>query len=252
MKVLGIIPARYDSSRLEGKPLLDIAGKSMIRRVYEQAVKSNYLSNYIIATDDQRIAEECEKHKMNYTLTSNTHSNGTERCGEVISILKESYDIIVNIQGDEPFISANSIDELVQIFINKPQAQIGTLMKKIENIDYLSNPSIIKLVADSKGKAHYFSRSPIPYMRDIPLEKWLENETYYKHIGMYAYRAEVLKKLVLLTETRLERIEKLEQLRWLENDYEIYVAETNYESKSIDTIEDYNYILENLSKYTNE
>jgi 3-deoxy-manno-octulosonate cytidylyltransferase (CMP-KDO synthetase) len=252
LTILGVIPARYASTRLEGKPLLDIAGKSMIRRVYEQAKKANTLTDVLVATDDQRIADECERFDMKYQLTSPNHINGTERCGEVISLLNEKYDLVVNIQGDEPFISPECIEQLVSIFKNNPKAEIGTLIKKIDDVNYLYNSSIIKVVQNSEGKAHYFSRSAIPFQRVVSIDKWLESETYFKHIGMYGYRTEILKKIVLLKESRLERIEKLEQLRWLENGYEIYVAETKYESKSVDTIEDYNYILENISKYIHE
>lgn len=251
MKVLGIIPARYASTRLEGKPLLNIDGKSMIQRVYEQAKKANSLSEVIIATDDDRIAAECIQHKMKYILTANTHINGTERCGEVISKINEDFDIIVNIQGDEPFIAPDSIDEVVELFIKNPLVEIGTLIKKIDNITYLYNPSIIKVVIATNGKALYFSRSPIPFQRDLELKNWLKNQTYFKHIGMYAYRSKVLQQIIMLKESNLESIEKLEQLRWLENGYNIYVAETNHESKSIDTIEDYNYILKNISTYIN-
>jgi 3-deoxy-manno-octulosonate cytidylyltransferase (CMP-KDO synthetase) len=252
LKVLCIIPARYASTRLEGKPLLDIAGMSMIRRVYEQARKASSLNQVIVATDDQRIADECEKYKIHYMMTSSTHINGTERCGEVISKLNESYDVIVNIQGDEPFIHPESIDELVSIFTKQPKAEIGTLMKKIESTDDLISPSIIKVVRSITGKALYFSRNSIPFQRDNPIESWLQNETYFKHIGMYAYRTDVLKKIIKLEESKLESIEKLEQLRWLENGYSIHLAETKYESKSVDTIEDYNYILNNISKFTHE
>jgi 3-deoxy-manno-octulosonate cytidylyltransferase (CMP-KDO synthetase) len=252
LKILGIIPARYASTRLEGKPLLEIAGKTMIRRVYEQALKCKSLTEVIIATDDQRIIDECKLFDLKFCLTSTIHTNGTERCGEVLSMVQECYDIVVNIQGDEPFIHPESIDEIISIFSINSQAEIGTLIKKIDTIDYLSNPSIIKVVQNTEGKALYFSRSTIPFQRDMPTENWLKHEIYFKHIGMYAYRTEVLKKIIFLKESRLERIEKLEQLRWLENGYQIYVSETKHESKSIDTIEDYNYIIENISKYTYE
>lgn len=252
MKALGIIPARYASTRLEGKPLLNIAGKTMIQRVYEQAKKSKKLSQIIVATDDERIVRECELKKIPFILTSTSHLNGTERCGEVVENLNEEFDIIVNIQGDEPFVSSESIDEVIDIFLKNKYADIGTLIKKIEDINYLSNPNIIKVVQNAEGKALYFSRNAIPYQRDVAQENWLKKETYYKHIGMYAFRSSILKKINLLEESRLERIEKLEQLRWLENGYEIYVSETKHESKSIDTIDDYNYILENISIFIND
>lgn len=252
MKVLGIIPARFGSTRLEGKPLLDIRGKSMIRRVYEQCSKSDSIDKLIVATDSERIADECRTHHMNFLMTSPKHNNGTERCAEVLSQQSEQFDLVINIQGDEPFISPKSIDEIASIFLQNPTAEIGTLMKKIENANDISNPSIIKLTTNIAGKALYFSRSPIPFLRDIPIENWLIHHAFFKHIGMYAYKAETLLKIVNLEESTLEKSEKLEQLRWLENGYDIYVNETNFESKSIDTQEDYQYILENYSKYSNE
>lgn len=250
MNVLGIIPARYASTRLEGKPLLNIKGQSMIYRVYERAKSSKLLSKLLIATDSELIAEECIRFNMDYILTSHSHNNGTERCGEVINQeLYKNFDLILNIQGDEPFIHPQSIDELIQLMINTPVAQIGTLKKKIEQLDDLLNPSIIKVVADIQQKALYFSRNPIPYVRGIEQDKWLSHTNFYKHIGMYAYRNTTLRKIVSLLESPLENLEKLEQLRWLENGYSIYVATTEFESKSIDTQEDYRYILDNFEKY---
>lgn len=257
MKVLGIIPARYGSSRLEGKPLLDIAGKTMIRRVYEQCKKSSLLTDIIIATDDERIADECKKHNLNYLMTSKRHTNGTERCGEVLAVIDEKYDVIVNIQGDEPFIAPESIDELVSIFNHQPKAEIATLIKvvgtKVMDINsYLSNPSLIKVVTNKDGKALYFSRSIIPHIRDTEAMNSTEKIEFKLHIGMYAFQKNVLLELLKLEESALEKIEKLEQLRWLEHGYSIYVAETKYNSKSIDTHEDYRYILSNISKYIHE
>lgn len=252
MKVLGIIPARFGSTRLEGKPLLDIHGKSMVRRVYEQALKAKHIEHVIIATDAEIIARECRQNNLNYIMTSTKHTNGTERCAEALENLENHYDLVINIQGDEPFIHPESIDQVIQIFLKKPHAQIGTLIKKIDDASYLTNPSIIKVVKNRDEKALYFSRNSIPYMRDTNIENWLEKETYYKHIGLYAYKADVLKRLVSLEESKLERVEKLEQLRWLENGFEIYLEETEFESKSIDTIEDYHYILQNITKYINE
>ncbi|MBL7789848.1 MAG: 3-deoxy-manno-octulosonate cytidylyltransferase [Chitinophagales bacterium] len=257
MKVLGIIPARYGSSRLEGKPLLDIGGKSMIRRVYERASQAQGLTKLIVATDHQNIYDECKKFSIPVMMTATSHINGTERCGEVISKLKESYDIIVNIQGDEPFIHSASIDELIMVFQKNNSASIGTLVIKMETIandvkSYFFNPSIIKVVTDDKNKALYFSRSPIPFIRDKETMNKNEKFSFKKHIGMYGFRREVLEKIIHLKESYLESQEKLEQLRWLENGYAIYIAETEYESKSIDTQEDYEYVLNNLYHYIDE
>lgn len=257
MKVLGIIPARYGSSRLEGKPLLDIAGKSMIRRVYEQAIKSIELSRLIVATDHQEIYAECEKYALPVMITATTHLNGTERCGEVISRLSEPYDVIINIQGDEPFIDPNSIDELITVFKKNEDAEIGTLVKleaaSASDVNsQLSNPSIIKVVTDHNNKALYFSRSIIPHIREMGNMNANEKFRFKKHIGMYGYRRDVLEKIIHLKESYLENLEKLEQLRWLENGYTIHVAETQYESKSIDTQEDYEYVLNNITKFIHE
>ncbi len=257
MKVLGIIPARYGSSRLEGKPLLDIAGKTMIRRVYEKALLAKKLHKIIVATDHRGIQEECEKYQIPVMMTSTSHINGTERCGEVLEHIGEDFDVIINIQGDEPFIHPESIDELVTVFENNPNAEIGTLIKVVfvnpENVQSdIGNPNYIKVVTDCHNKALYFSRSLIPSTRDT--EKLTPNYKleFKKHIGMYGFKTSVLKKIIQLGESPLEKSEKLEQLRWLENGYSIFVGETKHESKSIDTIEDYNYILKNISRYTNE
>ena len=251
MKVLGIIPARFGSSRLEGKPLLDIHGQSMVRRVYERAKQSSALHHCLVATDHSAIAAECEQFDIPYILTSPHHLNGTERCGEVMNVVSESYDIVVNIQGDEPFIHPDSITELVEIFHKYPLAEIGTLIKEIDDIDILSNPGIIKVTKSLADKALYFSRTAIPYPRDAKdIHSWLAHHIYFKHIGMYAYKANVLQLLTQCSPTPLEEAEKLEQLRWLEHGYSIYVAKTRHESKSIDTLEDYQYILSHFSKYT--
>ena len=257
MKVIGIIPARYGSSRLVGKPLLDIAGKTMIRRVYERAILAKKLSKVIVATDHHDIFMECEQYQIPVMMTSDNHLNGTERCGEVVSLLDEPFDIIINIQGDEPFIHNESIDELVTIFEDKSDAQIGTLIKKVHvkvlDIDRsISNPSLIKVVTDMNDKALYFSRSLIPHCREIDKCNYSDRLEFKQHIGMYGFRFSIFNELLKLEESYLEKSEKLEQLRWLENGYSIYVAETNYESKSIDTVEDYNYVINNISNYINE
>lgn len=249
MKVLGIIPARFGSSRLEGKPLLNIAGKTMIHRVYDQCKSCEDLNDVIIATDDSRIIEECELFGLNVMMTSVDHLNGTERCAEIVMKMESEFDLIINIQGDEPFIHAKSISELVHLFRINPSASIGTLRKRIDqNID-IFNPSIIKVVADNNHKAIYFSRNPIPYLRDVSEEEYSKKHMFYKHIGMYAFKPEVLLELVQLKESALESAEKLEQLRWMENGYEIFIQDTIYESKSIDTLEDYHYILKHLHHY---
>lgn len=249
MKVLGIIPARFGSSRLEGKPLLNIAGMSMIQRVYEQCKSCHSLYDVIVATDDSRILDECQKNQMNAMMTSVDHLNGTERCAEVVRSLEVRYDLIVNIQGDEPFIHPESITEIIDLFKKYPEAKIGTLKKKISLNSDIFNSNIIKVVSDIHSKAIYFSRSPIPYLRGFSEDEYFKNSDFYKHIGMYAFRPETILELVKLNESDLERAEKLEQLRWMENGYEIYIRETEFESKSIDTLDDYNFILKNLHQY---
>lgn len=251
MKVLAVIPARYQSTRLPGKPLLDIAGMSMIRRVYLQCMQSQVFEKVIIATDDARIEQECLLHGMDYQMTASTHQNGTERCAEVLSSQTINYDLVVNVQGDEPFIHPQSFEEIKAIFEKNPKAEIGTLMKKIYKKEDVETDSIIKVVFSKDHKALYFSRSPIPYLREISIEEGLQKQVFFKHIGMYAFKPEILKALVQLPESLLESYEKLEQLRWLENGYEIYLNTTTFESKSVDTEADYNYILRNIEQFTN-
>lgn len=238
MKTLGIIPARYQSTRFPGKPLIDIHGKTMIQRVYEQCLKSKSLQEVIVATDDIRIGNHCKACHINYIMTSNNHLNGTERCAEVSEKLGASYDLIVNIQGDEPFIQPQAIDEIVSIFKMHPERKIGTLVKKMNDVDLKNQPSIIKCVL-AGDKALYFSRSPIPFFREISKD----SGSFYKHIGMYAFRPQVLQEIVKLQPSSLELTESLEQLRWLENNYDIYVFKTETEAISVDTPEDLHRIL---------
>lgn len=234
MKVIGIIPARYESSRFPGKPLVDIKGKSMIQRVYEQASLAE-LDAVVIATDDERIMAHVSEFGGNAVLTSSDHSNGTSRCNAVLQNSEEKYDLVLNIQGDEPYLHPDQLRQLVGLFEN-PNVQIGTLIKKIDTIDELLNPDSIKKVAVNDNlEALYFSRSPIPFVQGVRQEKWLEHQTFYKHIGIYAFKADLLNELVNLPTSKLEMAESLEQLRWLENGYAIHTAITDHESPSIDT-----------------
>ena len=228
MNILGIIPARFASTRFPGKPLIDIGGKTMIRRVYEQAKKARSLSDVIVATDDQRIYDEVVSFGGRIVMTGSQHQNGTERCAEVVSLLGIRPDVVINIQGDEPFIYPEQIDQLASIF-KDDTAEIGTLIKVCNDMSLLEKPSIIKATVSNTFKALYFSRSVIPYLRnkDVPV-------TFYKHIGIYGYRTAVLRELVTLSPSTLEMAESLEQLRWLENGYTIKTAVTTYESVSID------------------
>lgn len=241
MKFLGIIPARFASSRFPGKPLVDIDGQTMIQRVYEQVKQSKKLSNVIVATDDQRIVEEVLSFGGNVVMTSETHQSGTDRCAEVITNDNE-YDVIINIQGDEPFINPEQIDLLAACFEN-PQTKIATLVKKIDSIDELFNLNIPKVVRNIHGEAIYFSRQTIPFLRGIEQGQWLKEQTFYKHIGIYAYQVDTLRALTQLPVSGLEEAEALEQLRWIENGYAIQTAVTTHETVAVDTKEDLDKIL---------
>ncbi len=240
MKTLGIIPARYASTRFPGKPLADIKGKPMIQLVYEQALKAELLNKLIVATDDERIYKAVHAFGGEVVMTAGYHQSGTERCYEALTLLSESYEAVINIQGDEPFIDPSQIDQ-VSTLLGKPDVEIATLCKRIKP-DEASNPNIVKVVTDLAGRAMYFSRSPIPFMRNENSSKLSKNEFSLKHIGIYGYRSAVLAKLVALSPTPLEHSEVLEQLRWLENGFCIHIDHTDKESISIDTPED----IENL------
>lgn len=238
--VIGIIPARYASTRFPGKPLALINGISMIQRVYRQASLCAKLSAVIVATDDNRILEHVKAFGGRVMLTSESHRSGTDRCAEVIEHLKEKgeqYTIAVNIQGDEPFIQPSQIEKVVDIFIN-PAAEIGTLVKLIEKSEDIFDQNIVKAVTDAQGKALYFSRSPIPFVRNTISDNWIRDNNFYKHIGIYGYRTATLKELTQLPPSTLETAESLEQLRWLYNGYSIFTRVTDIETVGIDTPDD--------------
>lgn len=237
MKILGIIPARFGSTRFPGKPLVDIDGKTMIQRVYEQAKSCSALTDVIVATDDQRIFNEVTRFGGKVVITSTSHQSGTDRCAEVVSKLTTPYEIIINIQGDEPFIDPKQITQLCKCFLDK-KTQIATLVKRITEQSDLFNENKVKVTFNKNNFAIYFSRNAIPFFRGEANEGWLKKHTYYKHIGIYGYRTRILKKITLLKPSTLELAEGLEQLRWLENGYNIKVAETELEAISIDTPED--------------
>ncbi|MEI6816066.1 MAG: 3-deoxy-manno-octulosonate cytidylyltransferase [Bacteroidota bacterium] len=237
MKVIGIIPARFGSTRFPGKPLADINGTTMIQRVYEQAKKSNSLSNVLVATDDDRIYKHVKDFGGIAIMTSSNHQSGTDRCREAVLKLDMEYDVVVNIQGDEPYIDPMQIDLLVTCFKNEA-TQIATLVKGITLLDDIFNKNIVKVVIDKQMKALYFSRSPIPFSRNCEEQQWLQHAPYYKHIGIYAYRNRILKEITELDQSILEKTESLEQLRWLENGYGIQVAITELESIAVDSPED--------------
>ncbi|MEI7499328.1 MAG: 3-deoxy-manno-octulosonate cytidylyltransferase [Bacteroidota bacterium] len=246
MKILGVIPARYASTRFPGKPLVIIEGKSMIQRVYDQALKCDILSRVVVATDNEEILNHVKLFGGNVLMTSRDHSSGTERCNEAVEILRnngENYDYVINIQGDEPFIDPEQIKQLAQCFDNR-QTLLATLIKKITKQEELSNPNIVKVTVDNKGLALLFSRSPIPFTRGTEQTLWVSATTYFKHIGIYGYQSSILEILVTLPETPLEIAESLEQLRWLEHGFKIQTRVTQYESVAIDAPGD-------LSKITN-
>jgi 3-deoxy-manno-octulosonate cytidylyltransferase (CMP-KDO synthetase) len=239
MKILGIIPARYASTRFPGKPLTIINGKSMIQRVYEQSLKSGLLSDVVVATDDQRIFEAVVAFGGKVMMTSSEHNSGTDRCCEIVEKIGNQYDAVVNIQGDEPFINPEQINQIATL-ISSEESQIASLCKPIKNEDELFDENVVKVVFDNKGKALYFSRQTIPFLRkaDKNAKSWMEARTFYKHIGIYAYKVEVLKKIAAVKQSELELAECLEQLRWLENSYTIMMGITEFESYSIDTPQD--------------
>lgn len=242
MNFIGIIPARYSSSRFPGKPLVMINGKSMIQRVYEQAEKADVLSDIIVATDDERINNHVKNFNGKVMMTSPNHQSGTERCNEVIEYLKKSspgkkLDIVINIQGDEPLIDPVQIKKVASCFTNK-NIQIATLLKKISSNEELFNFNIVKSVFDKNNQAIYFSRQPIPFLSGKKNSEWLNFCNYYKHIGVYAYRTDILKEITNLKPSPMEIAESLEQLRWIENGYKINIALTDIESYAVDSPED--------------
>ncbi len=239
MKFIGIIPARYASTRFPGKPLVDISGKIMIRRVYEQAQKA--LDTVYVATDDKRIQKAVLNFGGNVVMTSKKHKSGTDRIAEAIDIISEKtnkkYDVIINIQGDEPFIYPEQIESVKKCFKLK-RTQIATLAKPINNSKDIFDTNKPKLILNNKNEAIYFSRSPIPFVRGSKQADWILKHKFYKHIGLYGYRYDILKKITKLKPSVLEIVESLEQLRWIENGYKIKVEETEYESLGIDTKKD--------------
>jgi len=238
MRFLGIIPARYASTRFPGKPLADLMGKPVVQWVYERV--TGLLDRVVVATDDDRILDAVRKRGGEALLTSPHHPSGTDRCLEAYLKLEEEYDVIINIQGDEPFIHPSHIELLKAAFRN-PATQIATLVKPFlpdDDFENLFNPNTPKVVLNSKGQAIYFSRSVVPYIRGKHNQEWLQSNVFYKHIGIYAYKPEVLQEITCLPPSVLEKAESLEQLRWIENGYVIQTMLTNEDTVGIDTPED--------------
>lgn len=238
MKFIAIIPARYASTRFPGKPLADMGGKPMIQRVYEQVKRA--VHDVWVATDDSRIFETVQSFGGKAVMTSTEHRSGTDRIQEAYSKIGEDFDVVINVQGDEPFIQPEQIESLKECFDSK-DVELATLVKpfkKEDGFDVLFNPNSPKVVINKKNEAIYFSRSIVPYIRDAHHTEWLDKHIFYKHIGMYAYRVDVLKEITQLPQSSLEKAESLEQLRWIENGYRIRVGYTDVETIGIDTPED--------------
>ena len=237
MKVLCVIPARYASTRLPGKPLKDIAGKPMVVRVYERASQAGLVNETLVATDDERIFSCVESFGGKAVMTRSDHKSGTDRIQEAVEKIGTNADVIINVQGDEPFIQPSQVETLMHLF-DEPSTQIGTLGKRFDSLEAIQNPNSPKIVTDIRGFALYFSRSVIPYIRGVETQDWFGKYPFLKHLGIYAYRREVLAEVTQLPQSSLEKAESLEQLRWLENGYRIRVGLTDVETVGIDTPED--------------
>jgi len=244
MRILGVIPSRYASTRFHAKPLVDIMGKSMIQRVYEQARKSNMLDTVVVATDHHEIFDHVKSFGGEVCMTRENHVSGTDRCFEALEQQSGSYEYLINVQGDEPFIQPGQIDLLADRLDGK--TEIATLIKRLERSEDLFNPNLVKVVVNLAKEALYFSRSPIPHIRNRDQNVWISSFTFYKHIGMYAYRTDILEAITQLPVSELEKAESLEQLRWLEHGYNISVAETTIETMGIDTPDDLQRAVESL------
>jgi 3-deoxy-manno-octulosonate cytidylyltransferase (CMP-KDO synthetase) len=243
MNVLGVIPARYASSRFPGKPLIDLKGKTMIQRVYEGALKSTFINELIVATDDQRIFDTVNSFGGKAVMTAEHHPSGTDRCAEVAEQYPEA-DVVINIQGDEPLVDYRQLDQLIGVFQDQ-SVKIATLGSRNISLEDIQNPNRIKIVLNERNNAIYFSRSAVPnyhHVKNDPLAVY----PYLRHIGLYAYRAEILRELTKLKSTALEQIESLEQLRWLYYGYSISVVETEIETPNIDVPEDVQLVLARL------
>lgn len=239
MKILGIIPARFSSTRFPAKLLKVVEGKSILQRVYEQCEKTKSLNKIVVATDHEAIFEHVESFHGEVVMTSEKHQSGTDRCAEALKIYggNSSFDYVINIQGDEPLIDPNSIDALCTILDNN--IEIASACVKIERIEDLLSPNVVKVVLSEKKQALYFSRSPIPHIRDKKIDDWLKDDSFFKHLGLYAFRNDILEKLVKFPMAKLEKQEKLEQLRWLSNGFKINMVEVETEGFGIDTEEDF-------------
>lgn len=240
--IVGIIPARYASTRFPGKPLIDIRGKSMIQRVYEQASKSSSLDKVVVATDDERIKEHVLAFGGYVVMTAEDHPSGTDRCWDALQQVEGKYDYVINIQGDEPFIDPSQIDTLAAV-LKDGSTELATLIIPVDNHEVLFDMGEVKVVLNDNMEGMYFSRMVIPYIKGVPQGNWHQHHDYYRHVGMYAYRTDVLEKLTALPVSSLEKAESLEQLRWLQKGFKIKCAITQFDSHCIDTPEDVEKVL---------
>jgi len=239
--ILGVIPARYASTRFPGKPLIDIQGKSMIQRVYEQAKKARKLNDVVVATDDERILNHVKSFGGKALMTLPNHPSGTDRCYEVLKNQSNGFSYVINIQGDEPFIDPSQIDLLAQLCDGK--TELATLMIPVDSHEVLFDTGEVKIVMNNQQEALYFSREVIPHIKGVDKKEWHKHYPYYRHVGMYAYRADILEQITTLMPSELEKAESLEQLRWLENGFKIKLAVTDFDSHCIDTPEDIDKVL---------
>jgi 3-deoxy-manno-octulosonate cytidylyltransferase (CMP-KDO synthetase) len=236
IKIIGIIPARYASTRFPGKPLADLGGQSMIERVYKQVKKAKSLNKVVVATEHELIYNHVKSFGGEVCMTSENHPSGTDRCYEALMLEKEEYDYAINIQGDEPFIQSDQIDLLASYLDG--QTELATLIKKIDTYEQLNSASEVKVTFNTQNEALYFSRAIILFIQKVDPAEWLSHYEFYKHVGMYAYRTDVLQAITKLALSPLEKVESLEQLRWLENGFKIKVAKTTVETMCVDTPEE--------------
>lgn len=244
--VLAVIPARWASTRFPGKPLAKIGPKTMIQRVFEQVSQAQTVARAVVATDDERILQHVLDFGGEAVMTHPEHPSGTDRCAEVARQFPDA-NIVLNVQGDEPFILPQQIDLLANTLMESPFANIATLVKKIDQPEHLHNPNVVKAVFSSSVGAIYFSRHPIPFVRGTQPENWLAQQDFYKHIGLYGFRKEALAAVAALSPTTLEKSESLEQLRWLEHGFRVAVGITEWETLGIDTPEDLELACQNLA-----
>jgi len=240
--IVGIIPARYASTRFPGKPLIDIKGKTMIQRVYEQASKCGSLDKVVVATDDARIAEHVVSFGGEVVMTKEEHPSGTDRCWDALQQIGGNYKYVINIQGDEPFIDPSQINTLASV-LKDGTTELATLIIPVDSHEVLFDMGEVKVVLNDYQEGMYFSRMVIPYVKGVPQEEWHKHHNYYRHVGMYAYRADVLEQVCKLSVSSLEKAESLEQLRWLEAGFKIKCAITNFDSHCVDTPEDVEKVL---------